>query len=130
MPFATEQDIRNEGWLQDYEKVPSDQLLECLTKAHDEILQETILTDQTQPTAEVVRAEALLSLAGFLYAAAVSTSIHKSDWHTTSIQMNAREKAKELMDLSQSLREEAWALLQPYTKTSVVSCLQVTRSET
>ena len=65
MAFVTEQDVRDEGFLDHLTVVPPQQLQICIERAHAEILRSTTLTDESVVTANIRRGEALLTLAYF-----------------------------------------------------------------
>lgn len=129
MPYATEQDIRNEAFLNDVETVPSGQILQCLSMAHFEILNETLLTDESIPSGNVIRGEAILTISYFLRSLALSASVTAEHWKAGTLQVDGYEKVSNLMKMSQKLRDESWALLQAYRRVIVEPALLVVRSE-
>lgn len=129
MPFANEQDIRNEALLYNTETVPAEQLLQCLAMAHYEILNETQLTEDSVPSWKVIRAESILAIAYFLRSLAVSSSVTAEHWKTGTIQVNGYEKIRSLMDMSQKLREEATILLQAYRRIAIEPAILAVRRD-
>lgn len=130
MPFATESDLREEGFLYDVDQVPSERLLESLDKAHEEIVAGTTLTDAFVPTPSVIRAESMLALSHYFRAQAISGAVSAEDVRTNGLRLNDHTRLQHWMTLSQRLWEDAWALLKPHWKTPPPpSLILVKRSE-
>jgi hypothetical protein len=129
MPFATENDIRNEGFLDDVEQVPSAQLQLCLARAHTDVLNETVLTDESEVPPVVVRAEAILAIAHYLRARAIAQSVGAEKWKTATMQVDGFGRVRHLADMAAYLRDEAWGLLRAYHSLAVEPSLVVTRGD-
>lgn len=116
MPFATEQDLRKEAFFDDMNEVPSAAILDCLQRAHDEILAGTTLTDASTVNLSIVRAESMLSLSHYFRSLALQNAVSAQDVKTTMLRLNEHTRVEKWMSLSQSLWEEAWRHLRPYLR--------------
>lgn len=115
MTFALENDVRNECFGYDLEEFPPDRIAESLEKAHQEILRDTVLTDETSATSDIVRAEAILALSHLFRSMAVSSAVSLQVWKSHGIHIDARTRLDRLLELSDRLWREGWSLLRPYT---------------
>lgn len=129
MPFVTEQDLRKQTFLRDYESVPSGQLRESLQQAHEEILAQTTLTDESPVNAAIARAEIHLTLAVWFQAKAAATAVNAQDVTLTGLRINEHNAVESQLALSDRFRKEAWGLLTPYSRAARPAPLQLAREE-
>ena len=125
MSFAKESDVRAIALLDDFESVPSKQILDSLQSAHNEILRDTTLTNESETTSSIIRAESLLALSYLLNAWSLSSAISNKNIHFSKMQVDAKSHAEQLWSMSNLLREEAWALLRDYVITAPPSPLHL-----
>ncbi|MGI6454916.1 MAG: hypothetical protein ACOX5R_04765 [bacterium] len=125
MAFVTEQDVRDEGFLDHLTVVPPQQLQICIERAHAEILRSTTLTDESVVTANIRRGEALLTLAYFFQALAISSAVTAEEIRTVGIRINEHRRTRELLEISHTLWETGWTCLYPYARTGCPLALQV-----
>ena len=130
MPFVTEQDIRNQSFLRDYESVPSGPLRECLQQAHAEILAQTTLADDSLVNAAITRAEINLTLAVWFQAKAASNAVNAQDVTLTGVRVNEHTAVQSQLALADRFRAEAWGLLAPYLCAARPAPLSLAREET
>ncbi len=114
MPFANESDVRTIAFLDDFNTVPSQQILASLQCAHSEILRDTTLTEESEITAGILRAEALLALSYLLHAWSLSSAMQNENIHFSNIKIDTHSRSEQLWNMSSLLREEAWGLLRDY----------------
>lgn len=112
MPYATENDIRQQAFWQDVQEVPSAQILQSLQTAHQEILSETGLQDDDAVSATVVQAEVLLAISYLYRFSAISKAANARNIRTAGIQMDEWNQVSRLRALAQELADEAWQTLQ------------------
>ncbi|MBD3266459.1 hypothetical protein GF373_07290 [bacterium] len=129
MPFAKEQDVRQEGFLEDFNQVPSASLRRSLQKAHEEVLRETVLTDESEASTQVIRAESLLAIAFFLQSTQIASSLSLQKWKTSTLQIDEQTRVNTLEKMAADLRDEAYSLMQPYLKIVVTPSILVTRRD-
>ncbi|MEW6233974.1 MAG: hypothetical protein AB1656_01175 [Candidatus Omnitrophota bacterium] len=118
MPFANENDVRKEGFLDDFQEVSSERIRKSLAKAHFEILTSTILTDEIEAASGVIRAESLLALSHLFHSLAISSALYADELRAGGARLDGGARMRNLMQLAQELNEEAWGLLRPYVKIS------------
>lgn len=123
MPYATEHDIRQHTFWQDFETVPSAQILQCLQTAHQEILSETVLQDDEAVSAIVVQAEVLLTVAHLYRINAISKAASARGIRTAGIQLDEWNQVSRLRALGQELADEAWLRLRNVLQTSTPKSL-------
>lgn len=111
MSYATEHDIRQQAFWQDFQAVPSAQLMQSLQTAHQEILSETTLQDEDTATPEIIQAEILLSISHLYRFSAISKAAKARSIHTAGIQLDEWNQVSRLRALSQELADEAWQQL-------------------
>ena len=116
MTFATERDVRNEAFLQDFDEVPSGKLVKSLDKAHEDILRETTWTDESTVSDDVVRAEAILAISHLFRSIAVSSAVSAQDWKATGLHIAGHSRVHNLMELADRIWDEAWRIFRPYLK--------------
>jgi len=129
MTFASENDIRNEAFLDDFVAVPPERLKESLAKAHREILSGTTLTENATVTPEIVRAEAILALSHCFRSLAVSAAFAAKDVRIAGTRIDGPARVRHLMQISEELWEEAWSLLRPHLKTAAGPTLLLVEGE-
>ncbi len=129
MPFASELDIRDEAFLDDYQTVESERLNLSLEKAHREILAETTLIEESEATPEIKRAEALLAISHFFQSLAIAEAVTAEELRTPEFRLNEHGRVTQLISLSNRLWQEAWSLLHPYLNTAAPPMVLVTRGE-
>ena len=129
MPFATEEDIRKEAFLDSFEEVSSERLQESLNKAHEEILTSTNLTDSSSVSPIVIRAEAILALSHLFRSTAISAGVSAKNIHTSGISVDEQAWVRNLLTLSLRLKEEAWTLLRTYLKNASLPTLYLVEGE-
>lgn len=129
MPFAKEQDVRQEGFLEDFNQVPSASLRRSLQKAHEEVLRETVLTDESEASTQVIRAESLLAIAFFLQSTQIASSLSLQKWKTSTLQIDEQTRVNTLEKMAADLRDEAYSLMQPYLKIVAKPSILVTRRD-
>lgn len=117
MPYATENDIRQQTFWQDFEAVPSAQILQCLQTAHQEILSETVLQDEQEVSALVVRAEVLLTVSHLYRMNAMAKAATARGVRTVGIQLDEWKQVSRLKALANETADEAWQLLRGVLKT-------------
>lgn len=111
MPYATEHDIRQQAFWQDFQAVPSAQIAQSLQTAHQEILSETALQVDDTVSPEVIQAEILLTIAHLYRFSAISKAANARSIRTAGIQLDEWNQVSRLRALSQELADEAWHLL-------------------
>ncbi len=114
MPFVNESEIRAQSFLNNFEEIPSERLRKCLQLAHSEIIEDTILTDESTPTADIKRAEVLLTLSHLFHGMAVSSAIESGDIRVSGIHVDNRTRPRTFQELADELKTEAWAALHPH----------------
>ncbi len=129
MPFVTEHELRKQTFLRDYDSVPSEQLRDSLTQAHEDILAQTTLTDESPVNAAIVRAEINLALSVWFQNKAAATAVTAQDVTLTGVRINEHNAVEGQLALADRFRQEAWGLLAPYAKTARPAPLQMAREE-
>ncbi|MDX9752926.1 MAG: hypothetical protein RBU29_03145 [bacterium] len=129
MAFATLDQVRQEGFLSDEEEVPSDRLTLCLEQAHQAILEQTWLTDETAVPDHVVHAEAVLAIANLFRAMAIQAAVSAEYWKTPSVLVDGHGRVRNLLLVAEQLRREAWGALSAFSRASAMPCLQMTRGD-
>ncbi|MDP8244702.1 MAG: hypothetical protein P9L94_11515 [Candidatus Hinthialibacter antarcticus] len=129
MPFVSEQELRKQTFLRDYDSVPSEQLRESLQQAHEEILAQTTLTDDSPVNAAIARAEINLTLAVWFQAKAAATAVNAQDLTLTGVRINEHSAVESQLALADRFREEAWGMLAPYSRSARPAPLQMAREE-
>lgn len=114
MPFVNESEIRAQSFLNKFEEIPSERLRKCLQLAHSEILEDTVLTDESTPTEDIKQAEVLLTLSHLFHGMAISSAIESGDIRISGIHVDNRTRPRTFQDLADELKTEAWAALHSY----------------
>jgi len=129
MSFANENDVRKEGFLDDFQEVSSERIRKSLAKAHFEILSGTILTDEIEAASGAIRAEALLALSHLFHSLAITSALYADELRAGGARLDGGARMRNLLKLAQELNDEAWGLLRPYLKTSAPAGLSLVEGE-
>ncbi len=129
MSFATESDVRKAANLRNFDEITPELLLDNLSKAHEDILAGTMLTDESGITNEIISAESLLAVSHIFRSIVVSCAVSTNDWRTSGLQVNESSRLNNLMKLSEVLWEESWCMLRPYLRVSVSTPVVVTKGD-
>ncbi|RJP20417.1 MAG: hypothetical protein C4527_24895 [Candidatus Omnitrophota bacterium] len=129
MAFATEIDVRQNGLLDKFDAVTSEQIQLCLAKAHQEILDGTTLTDGSPVTMAMVTAEVQLALSHLFQSLVVSSAISAREIRISGVRIDSQARIQNLMKLSQDFWEQAWGMLSPYIETSIPGLILARKTE-
>lgn len=129
MAFVTEEDVRKETNLYDMAEIPSALILNGIALAHQDILGDTILTEESAISGEVKNAEVRLAVSYLFRQLALASTVTIRDWRASGLRVDETGRQKRLLDLSEELWIEAWSLLGSYLRVSSPASLIVTKGE-
>ena len=129
MSFVSENEVRKQANLHNFNEISSEILLDNLSKAHEDILAGTMLNDESDITDDIKNAEALLTVSHIFRYIVVSSAVSANDWQTSGLQVSDSSRLNNLMKLSEVLWDESWSILYPYLRVRSVSPLVVTKGD-
>lgn len=118
MPFVTEQAVRAEADLRNFDELPSALINEAIERAHHQILEQTTLTESSPLTPSITESEVLLSLSFILQRQSISASANAQSAQMPGLKVDDHRHAKRLRRAANRLRRQAWGLLRPYWNTA------------
>jgi len=127
MAFVTEEDVRKETNLYDGVEIPSALILHGIAQAHQDILDETMLTEESTVSGEVKNAEVRLAVSYLFRQLALASTVTIRDWRASGLRVDETGRQRRLLDFSEELWIEAWSLLCSYLRVPLPSSMIVTK---